>query len=187
MMKKSLFLMVAVVLLLSLSVLSPVFAEGFPTGEWAVTADAAEPLLQLNADGTAQYRGTAYTFEDDGSFLLLTDSQGEVLRLRYRITETDNWLYMPTPYTRKEGTTGEGIRGIWNQDGSEKGFFEFSEKDTFLEDGVFDGIYKVDYDEGWFMLSYPQYFGDTVCYFTIDGNHMTVEYPWKLVERKPAE
>ena len=186
-MKKVLFLVAVFVLLCCFSGLLPAFAEEFPTGEWAVTAEAAAPLLQLNADGTALYDGAQYAWEDDGQFLLLKGDREEVLRLRYQLTERGPWIYKPMNYTRKEGTTGEGIRGVWNLDGSEMGFFEFSDKNTFLEDALFDGTYTVDYETGSFTLVYGKYLDDTVCYFTIDGDRMIVEYPWMLVEWKPAE
>ena len=186
-MKKVLFLIMVFVLLFSFSGFTPVSAEGFPAGGWAVTPDAAAPLLQLNEDGTALYDGAQYAWEDDGQFLLLKGDQEEVLHLRYQVTEKGPWIFKPMNYTRKEGTTGEGIRGVWNLDGSEKGFFEFSDKGTFLEDGLFDGTYTVDYEAGIFVLTYPQYFDETTCYFSIDGESMIVEYPWILVEWKPAE
>ncbi len=185
-MKKAIFL-TAFVLLLCFSILLPAFAAGFPQGQWAVTSDAAAPILQLNEDGTALYDGSQYAWEDDGQFLLLKGDQEEVLHLRYQVTEKAPWIFKPMNYTRKEGTTGEGIRGVWNLDGSDMGFFEFSDKGTFLEDGLFDGTYKVDYEAGSFTLVYTKYLDDTVCYFTIDGDRMIVEYPWMLVEWKPAE
>ncbi len=157
-------------------------AEGFPAGDWAFGSDPGTSVLRLNEDGTAVYQNTEYTFEDDGEVLSLKDAEGEVLRLRYRVTEKNKWLYVTMNYTRKEGTTGEDLQGVWNLDGSEKAFFEFSAKNTFLEDGVFTGTYKVDYENHSFTLIYPMLFDDTVCYFTIDGQHMTVEYPWSVVE-----
>ena len=34
-----------------------------------------------------------------------------------------------------------------------------------------------------FLLVYPQYFDDTLCYYRMEENDtMTVEYPWPLVE-----
>ena len=187
-MKKNLFpLMVALVLLLHILIAAASLAEGFPTGAWGYRNDAAEPVLQLNGDGTALYESIEYAWEDDGQFIMLTGDGGQALRLRYMVTETGPWLYKPISYTRKEGVAGEGIRGVWNMDGSEQGFFEFSDKDTFLEDGLFDGTYTVNYEAGSFTLTYPRYFDDTVCYFEINGDRMIVEYPMKLVEFQQAE
>ena len=187
MIKKSLVVMAAVVLLFSVLAVCPASAEGFPAGGWAFASDPAALVLQINEDGTAQYQGKGYGFEDESPYLLLTDAAGEALRLRYLVTEKNLWLYVPMNYTRKEGTTGEGIRGVWNLDGSEKGFFEFSEKGTFLEDALFDGTYSVDYEAGSFVLTYPRYLEETTCYFSIDEDRMVVEYPWLLVEWTPAE
>ena len=160
----------------------PLPEEGFPMGEWSLADKPEEPVLRVSADGTALYNGTEYTWEDDGQFLLLADAEGESLRLRYLVTGKTVYLYLGSGYTRKEGTAGEGIVGVWNRDGSQRSFFEFTANQRFLEDGVFDGRYEVDYENGSFTLIYPMYFDDTVCYFLQEGDSMTIEYPWTLTE-----
>ena len=187
MMKRSFFLITALVLLFSVSAFFPAFADGFPVGTWAFSSDPETPVLRLSEDGTALYRDAEYTWEDDGQFILLTGTEeAEPLRLRYRATEKNLWLYVSFDYSRKEGTDGEGIIGVWNMDGSEKSFFEFTKNGRFLEDGVFDGQYSVDAENGSFTLHYPMNFGDTVCYFLQEGEHMTLEYPW-TVKRIPED
>ena len=178
--RKVSFTGIALMLLLCLAVLAAGCAEGFPAGEWALDSEPEVCVLRVDEGGSAQYNGAAYTWEDDGGFLLLTDAEGEVFRLRYLVTEKHLYLYLGSGYTRKEGTAGEGIVGVWNKDGSARSFFEFTAKDTFLEDGYFSGVYETDYENGSFTLIYPKYFEDTVCYFQLDGEHMTVEYPWSL-------
>ena len=155
-------------------------AEGFPAGEWAFAEKPDDPVLRINEDGSAVYGGLDCAWEDDGQFLLLTNAAEETIRIRYLVTEKQVYLYVNIGYTRKEETAGEGIIGVWNQDGSEKSFFEFTANQRFLEDGVFDGTYEVDYENGSFKLIYPMYFDDTLCYFRQDEDHMTVEYPWPL-------
>ena len=186
MIRKGLVLSLALTLLLCFTLTVSAAAEGFPAGDWAFGSDPGTSVLRLSEDGTAVYRDAEYTWEDDGQFLLLKDAKGEVLKLRYRVTEKNKWLYVIMNYTRKEGTTGEDLQGVWNLDGSEAAFFEFSSKNTFLEDGVFSGTYKVDYENNSFTLIYPMLFDDTECFFTIDGQHMTVEYPWSVVETQEA-
>ena len=170
----------AALVLLCLCFVMTVLAEGFPAGEWALAEQPDVPVLRINEDGSALYAGVECTWEDDGQFLLLKNQEGEILPLRYRITEKRVYLYVNSSYTRKEGTGGEGIVGVWNLDGSEKSFFEFTANHRFLEDGVFDGKYVVDYENGSFTLIYPMYFEDTVCYFQQEGNSMLLEYPWPL-------
>ena len=157
---------------------------GFPKGEWGFADKPEELVLRVGEDGTALYQGTEYACEDDGQFLLLTDGEGEMLRLRYLVTDKTVYLYLGSGYTRKEGTAGEGIVGVWNLDGSERSFFEFTANQRFLEDGVFDGRYEVDDANGSFTLAYTMYFDDTVCYFRQDGEHMVIDYPWALAEIK---
>lgn len=182
MMKKFLVVMVAFVLLISVSTGCPVLAEGFPTGEWAFSSDPETMILQLNEDGTALYHDTAYTWEDDGQFIFLSGTDDEPICLRYLVTEKHLWLYVAASYTRKEGTAGDGIVGVWDMDGAENSFFEFTDNGRFLEDGVFDGKYQVDEDNSSFTLIYTKYFSDTVCFFRQEGEHMTIEYPWTLTK-----
>ena len=181
-MKKAAFSGMILALVLCLSMTAAACAEGFPAGEWAFAEKPDVPVLRVNEDGTALYGGLDCTWEDDGRFLLLTNAEGQTLSLRYLVTEKRPFLYVTFGYTRKEGTEGEGIIGVWDQDGSEKSFFEFTANHRFLEDGVFDGTYEVDYENGSFTLIYPMYFDDTVCYFRQDGNRMILEYPWPLAE-----
>ena len=182
MMKRHLMIMIALVLLISVSAGYPVLAEGFPAGQWAFSSDPGTMILQLNEDGTAWYHDTAYTWEDDGRFILLTGTDDEPIYLRYLVTEEHLWLYVAAGYTRKEGTAGDGIVGVWDMDGAENSFFEFTDNGRFLEDGVFDGKYQVDEENGSFILIYTKFFSDTVCYFRQEGEHMTLEYPWNVTE-----
>lgn len=169
-----------VLMILCLCMIITACAEGFPAGEWAHAEEPDIPVLKVNGDGSAVYAGVNCTWEDDGQFLLLKNQAGEILPIRYRITEKRVYLYVSSSYTRVEGTEGEGIIGVWNLDGSEKSFFEFTANHRFLEDGVFDGRYEVDYENGSFTLIYPKYFEDTVCYFRQEEGHMIIEYPWPL-------
>lgn len=170
------------VLLLCFSFAAAGNAEGFPAGEWAFAEQPEVMVLRVNEDGSALYGGLDCTWEDDGQFLILKNAEGQELKFRYRVTEKHLFLYATFGYTLKEGTGGEGIVGVWNQDGSDKSFFEFTENHRFLEDGVFDGTYEADYANGMFTLVYPMYFEDTVCYFQLDEGHMILEYPWPMVE-----
>ena len=181
-MKKVLFLVTVFVLLCCFSGLLPAYAEGFPAGEWAFSSAPDVPILRIDGNGGALYKGLAYQYEDDGQFLTLTGEEGEALRLRYLVTEKVVYLYVDCAYSRKEGTAGEGIVGVWNLDGSETGFIEFTSNGRFLEDGYFDGTYEVDEENGSIRLIYTMYFNDTVCYFLQEGEHMNLEYPWSLSE-----
>ena len=66
--------------------------------------------------------------------------------------------------------------------------FVFEKDMRFMEDGTFVGTFEVDTEAGTFTLKYqPAIFEDTTCYFTWEGDHMTVEYPWTVVGKQVPE
>ncbi len=162
-------------------------------GEWAFNHNPEETVLLVREDGTAGYEGRSFLWEDDGEFLLLTeDGTGETVSLRYSAEEEKVLLYLPQVYVRVEDIPGEGLIGAWIGQETEGSTFIFREDHRFLEDGTFTGTFRIETDEsdpatGTFLLVYPQYFDDTLCYFRLEGNNLlTVEYPWPLVERQAA-
>ncbi len=162
-------------------------------GEWAFNYEPEKTALRILEDGTAEYGGRAFTWEDDGTFLLLTDGEtGEEVSLRYTADEEKVLLYLPKVYVRADGVPGEGLTGAWIGRETTGSTFIFLDDHRFLEDGTFTGTFQVEADEtdpsaGTFLLVYPQYFDDTLCFFRLEGNDiLTVEYPWPLVEPQAA-
>ena len=56
-----------------------------------------------------------------------------------------------------------------------------TEKGTFLEDGVLPGYYYVN-DDGTIRLNYEGNLPETVFYYSVHDDVMTIEYPWVMAE-----
>ena len=63
----------------------------------------------------------------------------------------------------------------------EKYSYEFTEKGTFYEDQNFPGHYQVDESDHSIKLMYNDQFEDTYLYYSLDGDVLTIEYPWSMV------
>ena len=160
-------------------------------GDWAFDYEPAETVLTVREDGSAFWNGEAFTWEDDGTFLLLSKEEGEVLPLRYLAEEDKVRVFLTGTYTRTAKDKDEEIFGAWKKDGSYGSAFVFEKDMRFMEDGTFVGTFELDEEAGTFTLKYqPDIFEDTTCYFIREGDRMTVEYPWTVVkvqEEKAAE
>ena len=151
-------------------------------GDWAFDYEPSASVLTVKEDGTALWNGADCTWEDDGTFLLLKDQAGELISLRYLADEGRVRIFLTGSYTRTAKDKDEEIFGAWKKDGSYGSSFVFEKDMRFMEDGAFVGTFAVDDEAGTFTLKYqPSIFEDTTCYFTWEGDHMTVEYPWTIV------
>lgn len=181
----ALFLLVS----LLLCVLSGSCAEGEEEcpllGEWAFDYEPETAVFRLEEDGTAWYKNQTWVWKDQTGFLLLTDSEGSELRLRYLAEEQKTVIYQQTSYHRGKAVEGQGgLIGIWEgvSDGST---FVFTPAGYFLEDSAFSGQFLNNSEEGTFLLHYGEVFEDTLCYYSIsDDEILTVEYPWPIVRTK---
>lgn len=149
-------------------------------GSWAYIHDKATEVAQFNEDGSAMYEGKVYTFDCDDTFVTLTSTDGETTKLRYEVTDEGMNLYSNNTYTYIEEGTPDSIIGQWECK-DKKWTYYFTDKGTFMEDGCFPGHYTVDSDNSTFTLVYNDPFDDTVCWFKLDGNKLTIEYPWPMV------
>ena len=149
-------------------------------GSWAYNHDPKTPVLVLKSNGRAELDGTAYSYTDDGNFLYLNGADGSDIKLRYILEDSGMILYRPTDYQYAGTGVPRNLTGLWNCS-EKKWSFEFTEKGTFLEDGYFPGYYSVDEKNSSITLDYMDEFRDTVCYYTLNGSVLTVEYPWKMV------
>jgi hypothetical protein len=158
--------------------LSP--AEQALVGKWAYDHDPKTAVLVLKQDGSAKYDGTKYDrFAYNGELLELTGSDGSSLQIRCIQDEDGLLVYRSTVYER-DGS-GDGLPGVWH-DSADNWTFEFTNTGAFMEDGYFPGTYTVDEAAGSFRLHYAGgQLDDTVCYFTLDVDTLTVEYPWRMV------
>ena len=160
-------------------------------GNWAFNYEPTVSVLVVNEDGTALWKDTEYTWEDDGTFLLLKDKEENELAIRYLAEDDRMLIFLASDYTRTAKDKDEEIFGAWKMDGSYGSSFIFEKDMRFMEDGAFVGRFTLDEDAGTFTLKYePSYFEDTTCYFIREGDRMTVEYPWTIEptrEEEPAE
>ena len=157
-------------------------------GDWAFDYEPAAAVLTVKDDGTACWNGADFTWEDDGSFLLLKDQAGETASLRYLVKEGRVQVFLAGTYTRTAKDRDEEIFGAWKKDGSYGNSFIFEKDMRFMEDGTFVGTFSLDEEAGTFTLKYqPAIFEDTTCYFTREGDSMTVEYPWTVVKTQEKE
>ena len=187
--RKTAFLALGLILILSLFAAASAENAGFRPGDWAFNYEPESSVLLLREDGTAVWKGNEYTWKDDGEWLHLAPDGGEEILIRYQATEEKTLIWLPVEYQRVEEVPGEGLAGAWIGKESEGSSFIFREADRmFLEDGTFTGTFRTDEEAGTVLLVYLQHlFDDTLCYFRLEGNDiLLMEYPWALVETQKA-
>jgi hypothetical protein len=153
-------------------------------GTWVFDYDHDVIALKMNEDGTVWYKNQVYQCEKQADRLLLTDSNGETFVLRFRKAGDKVEIYQHTDYHRGSGTEDqEGLFGVWEgtEDGSS---FVFTPTGFFLEDSFFSGTYMISEDGTSFLLKYGNTFDDTACFFQIENDVLTVEYPWVIVQEQ---
>ena len=181
--RKTVFSALLLILILFISGAASAENAGFRPGDWAFNYEPGKSVLLLREDGTAVWKEQQCTWQDDGEYLHLIPENGEGISIRYQITADEALIWLPIEYRRAEGVPGEGLIGAWVGKESEGSTFIFRETDhMFLEDGTFTGTFRTDPEAGTVLLVYLQYFDDTLCYFSLEGNDvLKMEYPWPLV------
>ncbi len=151
-------------------------------GKWCYVHDTSETVAKFSEDGSAEFEGEEYQYTCDGEFINLTDENGTVTKLRYLPEGEGMYVYLQSVYTRQMGADDAGIVGVWLCE--DKGWtFEFTSNGTFMEDGVSTGYYTVDEETQTIKLVYETALADTVFYFTLTGNELSIEYPWLMIKR----
>lgn len=146
---------------------------------WAFDYDEETPALIIRKDGTASYKGVEYAgYEITDNMYKLTDASGAVLELEFSDKGGKRQLYDIWEYKRTYGTSGPSVVGVWE---SGNNYFEFTVNQTFQEDGMFFGHYSVDVNAGTVKLMYERDLDDTVFYYHIENDVMTVRYPFLVV------
>ncbi len=148
-------------------------------GSWAYVHDKETEVLKLKDDGTAKYEKNKYTYEVNDTYITLMNTKGETVKFRYEMDGEDMLLYFETEYEYSGETEPNGIIGVWSNE--KKWSFEFTTDGTFMEDGYFPGYYFQDEATKSVKLVYNDHFEDTTIYYTVDGNKLTLQYPWKMV------
>ena len=148
-------------------------------GKWAYNHDTATEIIQFKADGKLTYKGTNYFYTDNNGVFELTSSSGN-LNLRYVLDGETLYLYEPMTYHYQGEGEADGIIGYWLADNGRSNY-EFTTEGTFREDSYIPGHYLLNEEEHSIKCVYNDHYVDTVIYYTLDGNTLTVEYPWALV------
>lgn len=153
--------------------------EGALNGKYAYIHDTEKAALTFKGDKVV-LDGTRYSYTVDDEFIMLARN-GKTTPIRFLETKDGMYIYKTAVYTLEEGTGGEGLIGLW-KDPETNWSFEFNNKAEFLEDGVLPGHFSVDENAGTFKLMYNDPVEDTVCYYKLEGDKLTVEYPWLMVK-----
>jgi len=151
------------------------------TEEWAYIHDAQTTILSLSDNGKAVFNDIKYTYTLENDILTLTDKDGNVTSMRFIPNGDDQYLlYEKAVYQYQGEGEPDGLIGYWQEvDGYLS--FEFTENGTFREDYYSPGYYFVDEEKGIVKLVYNDMYPDTYIYYSIDGDILTVDYPWPVV------
>lgn len=154
-----------------------------PKESWAYNYEPDKAILNFWDDGTADLDGEKYkSYTKSDEFIELTRADGSTLKMRYSVNDKGVMtLYRKAVYEYQGEGLHEGIIGYWKEkDG--RLTFEFTVKGTFLEDTIMPGHYEIlDEEEGYVRLTYNDPYPDTYIYCEVDGDTLTVDYPWPMV------
>ena len=152
------------------------------TERWAYNHDPDTEILSLSGNGKAVFNGERYSYEKTDEFIILTGN-GDDIRMRYVMDGDEMLLYQKAEYEYAGEGERNGIIGVWKQvDGNWS--YEFTEKGTFNEDSYSPGYYDLSEEDGTIRLMYNDHYADTIIYYELDGDRLTVDYPWRLVMMK---
>lgn len=147
-------------------------------GKWAYIHDSKTVALTISGN-KAEVDGQKCSVTAEGDILKLTAKDGTNYEIGPSDTKGQIILYKFTTYEYSGEGTPDGLVGIWKS--KEDWSFEFTDQGTFKEDGYFPGYYSEDKENKTFSLVYNDHFVDTVCGYSIEGNNLTVKYPWPMV------
>jgi hypothetical protein len=151
---------------------------GAQVEKWAYIHDPMVTVISLSTNGKATYKGSEYRYTKDESFITLKDKAGDQQKMRYTMDGDKMTLYEESTYQRYG--EGEGIVGIWKQDNGWS--YVFTEDGRFSEETIFSGHYSVDEEGSYIKLMYDDPIEDAYLYYTLEGDELTVAYPWPMVK-----
>ena len=173
-MKKLRVYSLAIAMLFVLTVLG---GCGSKTEKWAYDYEPTEAVIALSEDGKATYKGNEYTYTKDDTYITLRDENGEQQKIRYEMNGDKMTLYEESTYTRSG--EGEGVVGNWLQGNGWS--YVFTDSGEFSEENIFFGHYTVDEEKSRIKLMYDEPMEDAYLYYTLNGDKLTVAYPWPMV------
>ncbi len=167
------------VVALMLSVIIQITGCGSNKESWAYNHEPETEILSLSDNGKAVFHGEKYRYTKDDKFITLKDKSGNETRLRYILDGEQMTLYESSTYDYSGEGTPDGIVGVWTQ---ENGWsYQFTEDGKFTEENIFYGHYAVNEQDSSIKLMYDEPLPDAILYYSVDGNKLTVDYPWTLV------
>lgn len=146
-------------------------------GKWAYIHDLETEAASFQSNGKATFEGEKYDFSCDGEYISFSDGTGENLTMRYEQNDDGMYVYIKSRYVLEDGSNPDGVAGVWVCP-EKKWTYEFTDKGTFMEDGVLTGHYFVDEENGTIRLVYGAELEDTVFYYRLNEEGLFVEYPW---------
>ncbi|MCR4616705.1 MAG: hypothetical protein K5669_00795 [Lachnospiraceae bacterium] len=149
---------------------------------WAYDYDPQTEVMALYENGSAEFKGEKYKYTKDDSFIHLIKGD-EKLDLRYMTGDGNITIYEKSIY-KQDGTKNEGIKGSWAADNGWT--FVFTADGKFSEENIFFGNYSVDEENACIKLMYDDPIPDAYLYYEINGDELTIEYPWPLVKTEAA-
>ncbi len=152
---------------------------GAKTEKWAYIHEPEEVILSLSDNGKAIYKGEKYSYTRDDTFLTLTDSKGESKKMRFLPDGDRMLLYETSTYTYDGTGTPDSIVGMWTQDNG--WLFQFTEDGSFSEENIFYGHYQVNEADQTIKLMYDEPLEDAILYYSLEGNELTIDYPWPVL------
>ncbi|MBO4458455.1 MAG: hypothetical protein J5802_12115 [Butyrivibrio sp.] len=152
---------------------------GKPAESWAYNHEPTEEALALYDDGKAVFKGESYKYVKDDDSITLTDKDGNSVEHRYYMDKDTMVFYDESVYDYQGEGQPDGIVGTWKQDNG--WVFTFTPEGEFSEEDIFYGHYSVDEENSSIKLMYSDPLEDTILYYSVDGNKLTVDYPWPMV------
>ena len=150
---------------------------GSKTEKWAYDYEPTQAVIALSENGKATYKGNEYTYTKDDTYITLKDENGEQQKIRYEMNGDKMTLYEESTYTRSG--SGDGVVGNWLQGNGWS--YVFTDSGEFSEENIFFGHYTVDEEKSRIKLMYNDPMEDAYLYYTLNGDKLTVAYPWPMV------
>ena len=163
--------------ILMLFILTLLGGCGSKTETWAYDYEPTKAVIALSDNGKATYKGNEYTYTKDDTYITLTDENGEQQKIRYEMNGDMMTLYEESTYTR-DGV-GDGVVGSWVQGNGWS--YIFTDNGEFSEENIFFGHYTIVESGSKIKLMYSEPMEDAYLYYTLNGDKLTVAYPWPMV------
>ena len=146
---------------------------------WAYNHEPTEEALALYDNGEAVFKGNTYKYEKDEDSITLTDKDGVSVEHRYYMDNGMMVFYDESVYDYQGEGQPDSIVGTWTQDNG--WLFTFTSEGEFSEEDIFYGHYSVDEENSSIKLMYSDPIEDAILYYSLDGDKLTIDYPWPMV------